>query len=227
MVEEEFGPDSPEVVRLLWALLSANNKLGNFEVVIELASRLLLLKTETKEKTAADCLVLLGSTYGKIGWYDNAILTLKAAGLSADSDYVLGQSLRIVAAMYGCLRMFEDAAATAERAFNIGVQALDYENRISHQGACVLVLMEVYQMAGMQSKYEALKHAHGLSSLRDPLPPILNMYPKACASCRSLASSKNLQKCGKCQSIWYCSKECQKNDWKRHKEFCKMLSKTV
>ena len=30
-----------------------------------------------------------------------------------------------------------------------------------------------------------------------------------------------LKKCGNCLSILYCSKECQRNDWKRHKLECK------
>jgi hypothetical protein len=29
-----------------------------------------------------------------------------------------------------------------------------------------------------------------------------------------------LQKCGKCEIVYYCSRECQKNDWKNHKKDC-------
>ena len=28
-------------------------------------------------------------------------------------------------------------------------------------------------------------------------------------------------KCGKCGSVWYCSRDCQKKDWKTHKINCK------
>jgi hypothetical protein len=29
-----------------------------------------------------------------------------------------------------------------------------------------------------------------------------------------------LQKCGNCNIVYYCSRECQKNDWKKHKPDC-------
>jgi hypothetical protein len=29
-----------------------------------------------------------------------------------------------------------------------------------------------------------------------------------------------LKKCTRCEAIWYCSKECQKRDWRRHKPEC-------
>lgn len=33
---------------------------------------------------------------------------------------------------------------------------------------------------------------------------------------------KGLQACGACKSVFYCTKECQKQDWsKRHKPLCK------
>ena len=33
-------------------------------------------------------------------------------------------------------------------------------------------------------------------------------------------SDKPLVNCGKCKNIYYCSRECQKTDWKRHKIRC-------
>ena len=30
----------------------------------------------------------------------------------------------------------------------------------------------------------------------------------------------NFKKCAKCQNAWYCSKKCQKADWKTHKKKC-------
>lgn len=40
----------------------------------------------------------------------------------------------------------------------------------------------------------------------------------ACAICKQL----NASKCTRCHTIAYCSKEHQKADWKRHKQFCHM-----
>ena len=53
----------------------------------------------------------------------------------------------------------------------------------------------------------------------------------ACAYCGVIASSGNdkksptrVSKCGGCQSVAYCSKQCQKKHWKQHKGICKMLN---
>jgi hypothetical protein len=34
-----------------------------------------------------------------------------------------------------------------------------------------------------------------------------------------------LSKCSACEQVYYCSKECQRADWKDHKGACKMLQK--
>lgn len=46
------------------------------------------------------------------------------------------------------------------------------------------------------------------------------MEDPKCASCGEPAT----QRCSKCKSVWYCSRECQLKDWKAHKEMCKMLT---
>mmetsp|Transcript_28569 Transcript_28569/g.37408 ORF Transcript_28569/g.37408 Transcript_28569/m.37408 type:complete len:486 (-) Transcript_28569:222-1679(-) len=38
--------------------------------------------------------------------------------------------------------------------------------------------------------------------------------------CHICGSSLDLKACAACQCIWYCSRKCQKNDWKRHKQEC-------
>lgn len=46
---------------------------------------------------------------------------------------------------------------------------------------------------------------------------------KSCASCGVHDGSefKKLMKCKGCQSVYYCSSECQKSHWKAHKSECK------
>ena len=39
-----------------------------------------------------------------------------------------------------------------------------------------------------------------------------------CAICKK--EKAHLKKCGRCQMIYYCSRTCQKKDWKRHKKKC-------
>lgn len=38
-------------------------------------------------------------------------------------------------------------------------------------------------------------------------------------------SGQQLKSCAKCKSASYCSRECQKSDWKKHKKYCTMMSK--
>ncbi|KAF2502343.1 hypothetical protein BU16DRAFT_554409 [Lophium mytilinum] len=46
---------------------------------------------------------------------------------------------------------------------------------------------------------------------------------EACAFCRKTTDEigTTLMRCGRCQNMKYCSKPCQKADWKRHKKICK------
>jgi hypothetical protein len=51
--------------------------------------------------------------------------------------------------------------------------------------------------------------------------------PKSCIVCSAVASlDLQLQYCAQCQSALYCSKACQRKDWKKqHKKICKLLNK--
>ena len=48
--------------------------------------------------------------------------------------------------------------------------------------------------------------------------------PQCCYICKKLGSGPNedkpLKSCSQCHNIFYCSQECQKQDWKRHKVEC-------
>jgi hypothetical protein len=51
--------------------------------------------------------------------------------------------------------------------------------------------------------------------------------PKSCIVCRAVASPDlQLQYCAACQSAKYCSKVCQRQDWRKlqHKQICKLLN---
>ncbi|CAB9509076.1 Inherit from euNOG: MYND finger [Seminavis robusta] len=53
-------------------------------------------------------------------------------------------------------------------------------------------------------------------------PRFQNYHPYACHSCkRGSLMGSNLLTCTRCNVVRYCSKDCQKCDWKFHKQWCK------
>ncbi|KJA23791.1 hypothetical protein HYPSUDRAFT_39638 [Hypholoma sublateritium FD-334 SS-4] len=49
----------------------------------------------------------------------------------------------------------------------------------------------------------------------------------SCSQCTTASERANLQRCGKCKSAWYCSKDCQKKHWPFHKIGCKETSADI
>ncbi|KAJ7752479.1 hypothetical protein DFH07DRAFT_825496 [Mycena maculata] len=43
----------------------------------------------------------------------------------------------------------------------------------------------------------------------------------SCTKCMS--TGPELRQCGRCKSVWYCSRECQTKDWPYHKQSCKQV----
>lgn len=70
------------------------------------------------------------------------------------------------------------------------------------------------------SKEEKLKLAKG--SKVDGFTPITSGQVRMCAHCKITENrlGKNLMKCGVCKQSFYCSKSCQKSDYKLHKAYC-------
>ncbi|KAK7423559.1 hypothetical protein QQX98_001017 [Neonectria punicea] len=42
----------------------------------------------------------------------------------------------------------------------------------------------------------------------------------ACVVCQKTSAEGNIKRCAKCSTTPYCSRECQKRDWKAHKKIC-------
>jgi len=43
---------------------------------------------------------------------------------------------------------------------------------------------------------------------------------KRCGGCNRVDTGNTFSRCARCNNEWYCSRECQKVDWKRHKKRC-------
>ncbi|KAJ7653205.1 hypothetical protein DFH06DRAFT_918405, partial [Mycena polygramma] len=65
------------------------------------------------------------------------------------------------------------------------------------------------------------------NKLPHELPRTQAQYPmtSSCAVCHNEAdaSRRTLKQCAKCELTRYCSTDCQRADWKRHKECCKVV----
>ena len=60
-----------------------------------------------------------------------------------------------------------------------------------------------------------------LSDIKKMLEIILKQYNyNYCNYCEHNELQVDLQRCGKCKKIHYCSRTCQKSDWKNHKILC-------
>lgn len=44
---------------------------------------------------------------------------------------------------------------------------------------------------------------------------------RTCALCKN---SSNLQRCGRCFRVFYCSKDCQRGDWRNHRDLCQQVT---
>ena len=49
----------------------------------------------------------------------------------------------------------------------------------------------------------------------------LAKYNSCCANCVEAGTNVNLSLCSRCNSTYYCSAACQKQDWKKHKLMCR------
>ena len=66
------------------------------------------------------------------------------------------------------------------------------------------------------------------SGMRAELGPGVSSSAVACAECgqQSSSSGGKLLRCSRCLATWFCSKECQRKNWKLHKRLCITLAAT-
>ncbi|MBA2369838.1 MAG: tetratricopeptide repeat protein [Candidatus Protochlamydia sp.] len=76
---------------------------------------------------------------------------------------------------------------------------------------------------GDSSPYSGSYPIHQNNAPKSPLQNTLNLHEKcANTSCKNLPV--NLSRCGGCKQVYYCSQDCQRQEWKAHKAACKMIT---
>lgn len=75
-----------------------------------------------------------------------------------------------------------------------------------------------FQSFGNQNSNDLLKSMMGSSS-----PQFSESKIKIIKKCDICNSEKNLKLCSRCKTIYYCSQECQKKGWEKHKLQCKKI----
>lgn len=66
-----------------------------------------------------------------------------------------------------------------------------------------------------------------VAHLRKQLPPDEEPEPQTCVLCKTVCAATSASLCSGCKAVRYCSRECQKQDWKEHKEICKAIRRLV
>lgn len=67
----------------------------------------------------------------------------------------------------------------------------------------------------------SVPHTTPPSTAAEETAPPPKAKQASCASCGRTGSSKrDLKKCAVCKSVYYCSRECQRKDWKSHRQAC-------
>lgn len=100
-------------------------------------------------------------------------------------------------------------------------------NQITERVEQLLVLIVVFQY-GVRSKRLLFFHTDLCDTYKNEKPSIINSFlPKqtetlclVCCHCSKIQKSIKFKRCSWCRATLYCSKECQNDDWKKHKKLC-------
>ncbi len=102
-----------------------------------------------------------------------------------------------------------------------------YGKRKKEEEPPVLEQLKV-QFASLHANPRALKSRKDLDSVQveiqgDPTSKLKHSCLK-CGNREKKDGGGKLMKCARCKSVSYCSRECQREDWKEHKVYCKIAA---
>lgn len=74
------------------------------------------------------------------------------------------------------------------------------------------------------SRIEGIMQAVIAAVMKEPKSPVLtSSIVRTCSFCKKQGNA--FKRCSACQAVYYCSGDCQRNDWPQHKTICSI--KTV
>mmetsp|Transcript_32774 Transcript_32774/g.55308 ORF Transcript_32774/g.55308 Transcript_32774/m.55308 type:complete len:493 (-) Transcript_32774:144-1622(-) len=232
-LEKGFGTRSKKVAHCLTTLGTSYVNIGELKLSFAACSRALEINIETEGyKSVATSITMnvLAELYAKSGRYDDAVFTHLSAytSLSAEApDVFMVETLYKLSGLYVRLLMYDEATHYVTQALDIA-KHLGGNNdgeKLLAITYCQSLLIVVYERKGLHREAAALE-----AQLQLPMVSLdLMALPNVCASCFQSTDGigKGLLKCGVCHIVWYCTKECQKSDWPRHRRFCKKTLKNT
>lgn len=165
-------------------------------------------------------LVHLVNSETHFNWIEGPAQILSNTSVAAQADVVLPLLLK---AFVDSLGRKHDPSASPFAPWSWGTGDEELARALEERMTSVGVRKELCRIKVRDQEkinIEEEEWTNGLGTLKEMLGPNCNKCKKG-----STDEARKLQLCGGCRTVQYCSRDCQKADWKNHKTFCKHLAK--
>jgi len=222
LYDKLYGSKSKRSTGILAILGRLYVEVGDLKQAFSVCFRSLAITIDTEgsySKHASDSMNVLADVYQLSGRYDEAVVMYLGALSSSSNrapDIQMAAVIIKLSSLFLSLHMYDEAEHYCEKALNTFKPSGDHPVRITN---FIRLLVEINERKGLHREAAALKIQ--LDIPYSPMDPQVGAI--VCASCFQAVDEfgKGLMKCSVCRIVRYCSKECQKSDWQRHKNFCK------
>ncbi|XP_056392458.1 putative protein MSS51 homolog, mitochondrial isoform X3 [Hyla sarda] len=123
-------------------------------------------------------------------------------------------------------RVAPSVAASSYYTDSLGFMAMD--SNVPGLSSVILQRLNMKSFEEYRSAVEghSLNTNFGIRTYSEMFQKMEDTY-KFCAQCKKLPSRlsdpRAMRRCKRCQNIYYCSSECQRENWPLHKKFCRKL----
>mmetsp|Transcript_19063 Transcript_19063/g.31235 ORF Transcript_19063/g.31235 Transcript_19063/m.31235 type:complete len:389 (-) Transcript_19063:116-1282(-) len=230
LFEKLVGTKSTKTANSLTSLGILYSHVGELKLAFNLCSRALTIHIETEgpnTAAASSSMNVLAELFEKAGRYDEAIITYLSvcySEINGTPDVYKANTLFKLAMLFLSLLMYDEAQHYGNGALDTLERSGASDDKADRIAGCRSLLIEVCRRRGLHREAAALER-------QGPFFPFeLKALAEVCASCfqqPAVDVCKGLMKCSICRIVRYCSKECQRTDWLRHKKFCKKTLKNT